>query len=212
MTPRILHPWEDPAHPGNSPRYLTGKPCIVRGCEEPAGTVWSRLWCQKCNAARINRIGASLADMQRRLDSPMATAAAAWDLGIGDATAIWVVQRVGKEVRLIDIGGQAMTEGRWVWCPPGWRVVPEEPTDDQLRAMTGPALTTVYRTGVAAAPTPPSGWIRGPRGAWNGRDNDPHLLWSPPDRGRPAGQMTVHCGAHASEFWSPIPPPPEDKP
>jgi len=26
----------------------------------------------------------------------------AWDLGIGDATAIWLIQRVGKEIRLVD--------------------------------------------------------------------------------------------------------------
>jgi hypothetical protein len=33
---------------------------------------------------------------------PLLTVDTAWDLGVGDATAIWFCQRVGREVRLID--------------------------------------------------------------------------------------------------------------
>lgn len=52
--------YADPGHPGNSPKHRTGKPCIERGCENPAGTAWSPFWCQSCNAARMDRITASL--------------------------------------------------------------------------------------------------------------------------------------------------------
>lgn len=37
--------------------------CIERGCEEPAGTPWTPLWCADHDDARINRISASLADI-----------------------------------------------------------------------------------------------------------------------------------------------------
>lgn len=58
-----MRPWHDPDHPGNGPKYYTGKPCI--DCDRPAGTYWSHLWCQPCNARRMDRIDASL----RRLSS-----------------------------------------------------------------------------------------------------------------------------------------------
>lgn len=56
----MLQPFDDPQHPGNSSEYHTGKPCIEKGCDRPAGTRWSRFWCQPCNAARMHRIDASL--------------------------------------------------------------------------------------------------------------------------------------------------------
>lgn len=52
--------FEDPDHEGNSAAYRTGKTCIEKGCDEPAGTKWSPLWCFKCNVERIKRISASL--------------------------------------------------------------------------------------------------------------------------------------------------------
>ena len=61
-----LKPAEDPDHPGNSAEYHTGKPCVVKGCKEPAGTYWGPSWCQKHNAERLERIGANLDDMIRR--------------------------------------------------------------------------------------------------------------------------------------------------
>lgn len=57
-----LAPYEDPKHPGNSPNYHTGKLC-VEGCGRPAGTAWSPLWCQPCNAARMKKISAQLEEI-----------------------------------------------------------------------------------------------------------------------------------------------------
>lgn len=51
---------EDPNDPMNGPEYHTGKKCIERGCNNPAGTGWSRFWCQPCNAKRLNGISATL--------------------------------------------------------------------------------------------------------------------------------------------------------
>jgi len=70
----ILHPWEDPGHHGNSAKYHTGEACTEPGCDSPAGTVWSSLWCQRCNAKRLNRVGASFVAMQRMIDEANAAA------------------------------------------------------------------------------------------------------------------------------------------
>lgn len=47
-----------------------------------------------------------LADKERRIGKvpyePMVPVITAWDLGIGDSTAIWFCQQVGKEIRIID--------------------------------------------------------------------------------------------------------------
>ncbi|MCC7537880.1 MAG: hypothetical protein IT379_16770 [Deltaproteobacteria bacterium] len=56
-------PYADPAHPGNDERFLTGKLCI-EGCGRPAGTCWSPLWCVECNTLRMDRISASLDEIQ----------------------------------------------------------------------------------------------------------------------------------------------------
>jgi len=55
-----LEAFEDPNHPDNSDRYHTGKPCITKGCNKPAGTWWSPLWCFECNVQRIRRIDSFL--------------------------------------------------------------------------------------------------------------------------------------------------------
>lgn len=55
--------YEDPNDPLNGPKYQTGKKCIEKGCDNPAGTHWSPFWCQACNAKRMARIGNSLAAM-----------------------------------------------------------------------------------------------------------------------------------------------------
>lgn len=62
-----MEPAADPNHPGNSAEYHTGKPCIVKGCEEPGGTWWGPSWCQKHNAERLARIGKNLDDMIARV-------------------------------------------------------------------------------------------------------------------------------------------------
>lgn len=42
----------------NGTKFRTGKLCI-EDCGRPAGTYWSKLWCQPCNAKRMDRIDAS---------------------------------------------------------------------------------------------------------------------------------------------------------
>ena len=46
--------WDDIHDELNSEKYRTGKKCI--DCENPAGTAWSPLWCQPCNAKRMFRL------------------------------------------------------------------------------------------------------------------------------------------------------------
>lgn len=52
--------YDDLDHKYNSAKYHTGKPCVESGCDLPAGTWWSPLWCQKHNAERIERISKAL--------------------------------------------------------------------------------------------------------------------------------------------------------
>lgn len=68
---QALRPAADPHHEGNSAAYHTGKPCIVKGCTEPAGTWWGPSWCMRHNDERLERISAALdnAEMTMRLRS-----------------------------------------------------------------------------------------------------------------------------------------------
>lgn len=52
--------YQDPNDPLNGASYHTGKKCVERGCDRPAGTHWSKFWCQPCNAARLGRISGFL--------------------------------------------------------------------------------------------------------------------------------------------------------
>ena len=61
--------FEDPDDVLNSPAYHTGKPCIEPGCDRPAGTHWSHLWCQPCNAERMRRITSTLHDIVSSIDA-----------------------------------------------------------------------------------------------------------------------------------------------
>jgi hypothetical protein len=63
-----MKPTEDPAHSGNSAEYHTGKPCVVKGCKEPAGTWWGPSWCRQHNHERLERIGSNLNDMVKRAE------------------------------------------------------------------------------------------------------------------------------------------------
>ena len=63
-------PYADPSHPGNSPKHLTGKLCVERGCGKPAGTAWSPYWCMACNVKRFDRIDAGLERVMRELEAP----------------------------------------------------------------------------------------------------------------------------------------------
>ena len=58
---------EDPDNSFNSAVYHTGFRCIEPGCWRPAGTAWSYLWCQPCNAARMKRITLDMNAMRAAL-------------------------------------------------------------------------------------------------------------------------------------------------
>jgi hypothetical protein len=55
--------YSDPNHPGNSSKYRTGEKCITPGCNNQAGTWWSKLLCFECNVKRIDRISSQLDDV-----------------------------------------------------------------------------------------------------------------------------------------------------
>ena len=58
-----MKPWLDPNHRGNGSEHRTGRKCIEPGCDHPAGTWWSPLWCQPCNGKRIEQIDAQMKDL-----------------------------------------------------------------------------------------------------------------------------------------------------
>jgi len=58
-----LKAFEDPQNPGNGKEYHTGKKCIEKGCDRPAGTWWSPCWCFECNVQRIKRIDKKLVEL-----------------------------------------------------------------------------------------------------------------------------------------------------
>lgn len=60
--------FEDPHDPLNSDKYHTGKKCIEKGCQNLAGTHWSKYWCQPCNAQRLTRITNNLENELNRLE------------------------------------------------------------------------------------------------------------------------------------------------
>lgn len=64
-----MKPTHDPEHRGNAPAYWTGKTCIEKGCENPAGTAWSPLWCQTHNAERMDRIDAGFATILKQFEA-----------------------------------------------------------------------------------------------------------------------------------------------
>lgn len=55
--------YRDTNDPLNGSEYRSGRVCIEQGCDEPAGTAWSHLWCVKHNIERMDRIGSSLRKM-----------------------------------------------------------------------------------------------------------------------------------------------------
>lgn len=57
--------YADPRDPFNDPSHLSGRTCIEKGCDRPAGTKWSPYWCQPCNAERMDRISKALEAMVR---------------------------------------------------------------------------------------------------------------------------------------------------
>ena len=61
-------PWRDPNDERNGSNYHTGKLCIERGCNEPAGTWWSPLWCFQHNVARMDGIDKQFQKVRTALD------------------------------------------------------------------------------------------------------------------------------------------------
>lgn len=51
----------------------SGRTCIERGCDNPAGTPWSPYWCPACDVARLDRISANLEDILARFTRQEAT-------------------------------------------------------------------------------------------------------------------------------------------
>ena len=62
-----MQTFEDPKHEGNAAHHRTGKPCWNK-CGRPAGTRWSPLLFQPCNALRMNRIDESLLRAEEHLE------------------------------------------------------------------------------------------------------------------------------------------------
>lgn len=58
--------YKDPDDEGNSAKYRTGKRCINKGCNNPAGTAWSEHWCFECNVKRMDSIGEFLENAARK--------------------------------------------------------------------------------------------------------------------------------------------------
>ena len=78
-------PYQDPNHKGNSPEYHTGKPCIRKGCKEPAGTWWGPHWCFKHNVERMDGISTALDDAVERakFSTMVDKATAGWHSTVG---------------------------------------------------------------------------------------------------------------------------------
>lgn len=64
-----MQAFEDKNHEGNSKKYHTGKQCIEKGCNKPAGTAWSPYWCFDCNVERMRRIESQLTVLSLRMRS-----------------------------------------------------------------------------------------------------------------------------------------------
>ncbi len=60
----VMESYEDPTHENNGPEHYSGKSCVEKGCDNPAGTAWSPHWCQMHNAERINRISKNLREIR----------------------------------------------------------------------------------------------------------------------------------------------------
>lgn len=59
---------KDPNSDANSSKWHTGKECIEKGCQLPAGTAWSDYWCWSHNSERLDRISKSLEGINKKLN------------------------------------------------------------------------------------------------------------------------------------------------
>ena len=51
------HDYKNPLDSGYSAEHRSGKQCVERGCNKPAGTLWGPLWCPEHDRQRLTRIG-----------------------------------------------------------------------------------------------------------------------------------------------------------
>lgn len=61
------HPncWGDAGHVCQQP---SGRICVERGCDEPAGTLWTPFWCPDHDVERLERVSAGLRTFQEAFD------------------------------------------------------------------------------------------------------------------------------------------------
>ena len=50
---------------GYGKKYYTGKTCIVRGCEKPAGTYWGKYWCKEHDIERRKNIDKDFENLKK---------------------------------------------------------------------------------------------------------------------------------------------------
>jgi hypothetical protein len=67
---RLMERHHDPDDPLNGPEHRSGRTCVEKGCNNPAGTAWSPYWCQSCNAARMDHIAQQLGKLLNRTSTP----------------------------------------------------------------------------------------------------------------------------------------------
>jgi hypothetical protein len=101
--------------------------------------------------------------------------------------------------------------GQWQWVPEGWRVVPEDATEQMeqaaWKARRDPlewSPAEAWDVMITAAPKPPSGWQEG---------NEPPPGVERLIRSKMYGFHSVALDvALPPHLWAPLPPSPEDKP
>jgi len=73
MSDSLATPTDEPTMSGSHPNCVnehvcqrpSGRHCDVRGCDQPAGTLWGPYWCPEHDKERLDRISASFAEIER---------------------------------------------------------------------------------------------------------------------------------------------------
>lgn len=113
-----------------------------------------------------------------------------------------------KEDELIRKSEEQRSAGRWVWCPNNWQCVPKFPSAcmrSELRRVSISSIAQMWEAGCDATPEPPSGWQQG---------NLPHpiagLTYDPSLPEHERYWTGTFDTPSDSEWWTPLPPPPEE--